>query len=76
MPLFAHGLHYVAHVEWPSPGVLTPVCVWLAARFKVGQNLYSSSSTRLDNFSEWRRAIYAWYDEVALFNPENIEPFV
>ncbi|KAF0314068.1 CRISP/Allergen/PR-1 [Amphibalanus amphitrite] len=46
------------------------------ARFKVGQNLYSSSSTRLDNFSEWRRAIYAWYDEVALFNPEHIEPFV
>ena len=42
----------------------------------MGQNLYSSSSTRLDNFSEWRRAIYAWYDEVALFNPENIEPFV
>ncbi|XP_037078550.1 CRISP/Allergen/PR-1-like [Pollicipes pollicipes] len=46
------------------------------ARFKVGQNVYSSSSTRLDNSPNWRQALYAWYDEVARFNPQNIEPFV
>ncbi|XP_037092574.1 CRISP/Allergen/PR-1-like [Pollicipes pollicipes] len=46
------------------------------ARFKVGQNLYSSSSTRLENAPEWKRAVYAWYDEVAMFDPQRIEPFV
>ena len=42
----------------------------------MGQNLYSSSSTRLENIPEWKRAVYAWYDEVAMFDPQDIEPFV
>ena len=54
---------------------LTLDCI-VSARFKVGQNLYSSSSTRLENIPEWKRAVYAWYDEVAMFDPQNIEPFV
>ena len=59
------------------PWNLTYVLLLLvSARFKVGQNLYSSSSTRFENIPEWKRAVYAWYDEVAMFDPQNIEPFV
>ncbi|CAL4152723.1 unnamed protein product, partial [Meganyctiphanes norvegica] len=44
-------------------------------RFKVGQNLFTSSTSNLDSEIEWARAMKEWYDEVDDFSPRSIDPF-
>ena len=41
-------------------------------RFKVGQNLYQSFSTRKDEGSNWRAAIDSWYDEISQFPASSV----
>ncbi|XP_071550654.1 uncharacterized protein [Panulirus ornatus] len=45
------------------------------SRFGVGQNLFISFQSNFDTSVQWERAIQAWYNEVADFNPKDIHPF-
>ncbi|XP_064087317.1 CRISP/Allergen/PR-1-like [Macrobrachium nipponense] len=45
------------------------------SRFGVGQNLFISFQSNFDTRIQWGRAIKAWYDEVAEFDPNVIQPF-
>lgn len=45
------------------------------SRFGVGQNLFISFQSNFDTSVQWERAIQAWYNEVADFNPNDIQPF-
>jgi len=45
------------------------------SRFGVGQNLFISFQSNFQTKIEWPRAIRAWYDEVAEFSPNAIQPF-
>jgi len=45
------------------------------SRFGVGQNLFISFQSNFNTKIEWARAIKAWYDEVAEFSPNAIQPF-
>lgn len=46
-------------------------------RFSVGQNLFTSSSTARSSPDppDWKRAINEWYNEVAIFDRDFIQPF-
>jgi len=45
------------------------------SRFGVGQNLFISFQSNFNKKIEWPRAIRAWYDEVAEFSTNAIQPF-
>lgn len=44
-------------------------------RFGVGQNLFISFQSNFNERVQWRRAIKAWYEEVAEFSNQHINPF-
>ncbi|XP_049813929.1 venom allergen 5-like [Schistocerca nitens] len=45
------------------------------ARFSVGQNVFQSSTTGTPQGPQWRRAVQAWYDEVASFSRNNVNNY-
>lgn len=45
------------------------------SRFGVGQNLYIYKQTLKAPPNDWTKAVTDWYDEVALFNNKDVEPF-
>merc|ERR1711976_689683 len=45
------------------------------SRFGVGQNLYIYKQTLKAPANDWTKAVTDWYDEVALFNKKDVEPF-
>ncbi|KAK7080639.1 Peptidase inhibitor 15, partial [Halocaridina rubra] len=45
------------------------------SRFGVGQNLFISFQSNFNERIQWGRAIKAWYEEVAEFDPGAIQPF-
>lgn len=46
------------------------------ARFEVGQNIFQSMSSAPGGDAPWTEAIDSWYNEVSVFNKNNISPFV
>lgn len=41
-------------------------------RFKVGQNLYQSFTTRVGTNVDWQKAINSWYDEISQFPTSSV----
>ena len=53
----------------------SPCSFAIAARFKVGQNLYIYKQSRKSAATNWERGITDWYNEVELFGKERVKPF-
>lgn len=45
------------------------------SRFGVGQNLYIYKQTQSAGSTKWAQAVTDWYDEVALFSKNKVDPF-
>lgn len=45
-------------------------------RFKVGQNLYQSFTTRSPGPADWRAAVDSWYDEITAFPTSSVARYI
>ena len=46
------------------------------SRFRVGQNLYQSFTTRQGDSNGWIKAVDAWFDEIELFPTSSVSKYV
>ena len=70
-------LIYVSEPQYVK--IAAPV-KWLSffiGEFYVGQNVYQSSTKGVvpDGKPDWNAAVQAWYNEVVVFDKNNINPF-